>query len=93
MENKDDDEDDDRPERRIDKGVVPEAMFNFQFGSSMLMELPLPLLPWWARIYRLQGTEMKGEKKWGWCRRGRGEEVGGFGLGVRGVQVSGFTYL
>ena len=50
MENKDDDEDDDRPERR--KGVVPEAMFNFQFGSSMLMELPLPLLPWWARILR-----------------------------------------
>ena len=61
MENKDDDEGD-RPERRIPKGVVPEAMFNFQFGSSMvrLMELPLLLLlPWWARIRPLQGTEMK----------------------------------
>ena len=81
MENKDDDEGD-RPERRIPKGVVPEAMFNFQFGSSMLMELPLLLLlPWWARIRPLQGTEMKRLSQGVVSSRAR---RGGWGVWVRG---------
>ena len=83
MENKDDDEDDDRPERRKASGVVPEAMFNFQFGSSMLMELPLPLLPWWARIYPTSsgsGGQRKGKRNGGGVVEG---------AATRGVWVRG----